>query len=73
MNTLPTRSAWTHALCDPCWYSVQKELGGREKPPARVLPAKREICCECSLPTLSGIYYREHPRLLNCLGEHSNA
>lgn len=67
------RSAWTHCLCDPCWYTLQRERGipdGELKAPHRMTEPKREICCSCDLPTTSGIYYREHPRLLSCLGEH---
>lgn len=66
-NLNATRSAWTHAICDPCFYRLRPK--GK---PVRLIQAKRETCCQCGFPTLSGIYFREHPALMECLGDHGN-
>lgn len=62
-----TRSAWTHALCDLCYAAI---FPGRSA--TRMNEPIREVCCECAQWTTSGIYYREDPKQMECLGDHSN-
>lgn len=61
---------WTHPLCTHCYGELEP---GRE--PYRFTPETRilERCCRCSIPTMSGIYYRAAPLELACKGIHGAA
>ena len=57
--TEPQRVTWTQAVCDQCWHV---------RHPARPIPIRirteirvREQCCDCGMPTMSGIYIRQDP------------
>ena len=63
---MTTRSAWTHALCDPCWA----RRNGDTVPHRDVSgPTSAENCCQCGKPCY-GIYIREDPAQMRCKGVH---
>jgi hypothetical protein len=47
--------AWTHALCDGCYDSLEPD-----RVPSRV-KGSLAVCCKCAAVTASGIYYRADP------------
>jgi hypothetical protein len=50
---------WTQSICGTCWWERFPS-----RPPVRVNDVEREQCCDCGMPTTSGIYWREDPMLV---------
>jgi hypothetical protein len=48
--------SFTQPLCEDCW---EKRFPGRAA--VRIRSAQPEICCDCGVSTLSGIYFRVDP------------
>jgi hypothetical protein len=57
--------AWTHALCDECWWRENQD-----RDPVRLQITEVDICCLCGMPTTSGIYIRMARELCLTRGEH---
>ena len=57
--------SWTHPMCEECW-----DERNSDRSPYAVLDADLEMCCWCGRETQSGIYVREDPERLRCLGAH---
>lgn len=62
-------SKFEHSICDTCW---------NKKNPERIAHKlhekirEREVCCYCGAPHNSGIFVREDPQSVQCVGRHSN-
>jgi hypothetical protein len=52
---------WNQAICEDCWDKRHPE---RRPVTVKFDMRDREQCCDCGLPTLSGIYLREDPMLV---------
>lgn len=57
---------FNHVCCPRCWSSTH------DHPPFRVLDAPLEKCCWCGELTGAGIYVRQNPDHVPCLGEHGD-
>lgn len=55
---------WNHSMCSECWGKYKLN-----RVPVRVDDVVNK-CCYCSQLTDSGIYVREDPRKIACLGVH---
>lgn len=53
-------------MCAACWA-----VRFGEKEPVRVKGADVETCCYCGGPAGAGIYVRDDPKELRCLGNHA--
>lgn len=61
-------SEWTHRICEAC-YMVKQEENGGYRLPLRYVDAPIEHCCYCGAISYSGIYVREDPKNMKCMGE----
>jgi hypothetical protein len=59
----PLERVWVHAMCAECWNEREPE-----NPVAIV--AGRGHCCFCGERRAAGIYVRENPARVLCLGRH---
>lgn len=53
----PIVAGWTQAICDPCFV----DRYGHSRVVSRTTEPEREQCCDCGVPTTSGIYIRDDP------------
>ena len=63
------RSRWEHSICESCWKARNPD-----RVPHRVIGDLlcREFCCFCGDYTNSGIYVRQSPEGLICMGIHDS-
>ena len=61
-------SRWTHLVCVACWNTMHP-LTPAHPDHTDSMNDSRDPCCSCGRATGSGIYIRQNPLTMQCVGQ----